>query len=788
MRIAFIGHAYHQKTRSSRFLIDLLEQHATVDLLFGEPGSSASWSWAAAFDENAYDAIIVFQLHEAFDLLSGRHPNVTFVPMYDAMFWAGEFYWTSAFNKAKIACFSWTLRQEVMRHGAVHAGFQYYPDPAGYPLVDDFSTLHGFFWYRTLEITPAHVFRLCRGTQFERFTVHDAPDPGQAAEGGWTAPPNIGALDVTRWSADRNAYAASLRDANVFFAPRLLEGIGMSVLEAMASGMCVASPDTPTMNEYISNGTNGLLYVRERATPLDFADARRIGARARESIARGHQRWLTSIPALLDFITTPTAIVRAGARTLIPVRNRFETDPPPAPAGRPLVSVVTVCRNAEAELEATITNVLGQTGCDFEYVVVDGDSTDGTLDIIHRHADRIAAWRSTQDNGPYDAMNAALELVRGEWVLFMNAGDSFASEDALQRMFAHVPAGTDVVYGHHIYRREDHTEELRHAAEFETTWSRLQRGDLWFDWLSGIPCHQATAIRRDLLAQLRFDPRYQIAADHDVMFRARAGGARFFNCDEVIAIYVAGGLSAQKYERCRQEWAEIARTYGDSAAADRFYAHLEAVSTASGSISQIARLRRMARRVIAGLDRLSPPMARGAERILRSARLRRILRPLLRRSPLPPGEPNAFYEADLLEGIDFSQPGLPDMLSALDGVSHAETWGRWTNGPTVTLRFRAPLPQNFDLILAAHALSRNADRPVEIRVGRMRAKVKISGRPDGRYQIALTNPDAVDTLVLRIPAPASPNKLWPGQSSDCRAVGLALVHLKIVVHETRPTP
>jgi glycosyltransferase involved in cell wall biosynthesis len=583
MRVAVIGHAYHQKTRSSRFLIDLLEQCASVDLLFGEPGIGANWEWAAEFDETRYDAIVIFQLDEAFGLLSGRHPSVVFVPMYDSIMWQDGLFWKPEFNAAKIACFSWALRQEVMRQDAVYAGFQYYPDPAQYPVVEDFSMLRGFLWYRTQPITPDHVFRLSQGSHFESFLIHNAPDPGHEMEGSWTAPPHIGRLDITTWSADHNAYAANLRTANVFFAPRLREGIGTSVLEAMASGLCVVAPDAPTMNEYISNGTNGLLYTLERDDRLDFTDARRIGARARESIERGHQRWLTSIPALLEFILTPTATVRAGKQTLIPVRNRFETERLAAFAGRPLVSVVTVCRNAEATLEDTMVNVLGQTGCDFEYVLVDGLSTDGTLAIIQRYAGQIAAWRSGKDYGPYDAMNQALELARGEWVLFMNAGDSFVSEDALRRMFAHLPADADVVHGHHIYRQDDGSEALRNSAEFDMTWSRLQRGDLWFDWLSGIPCHQATAVRRDLLTEMRFDPRYRIAADHDLMFKVRAEGARFFNCDEVIAIYVGGGLSARQYATCRREWAEIARAYGDVPAADRFYAHLEEVSTVAAT-------------------------------------------------------------------------------------------------------------------------------------------------------------------------------------------------------------
>jgi GT2 family glycosyltransferase len=632
MRIAYIGHAFHQRTGSTRFLIDILEQHATVERWDGEPGSGASWKWRADFDENRYDAIVIFQLHEAFELLSGRHPNVTFVPMYDAMIWAENFYWKPSFHKAKIACFSWALRQEVMRRGAVHAGFQYFPDPSRHAITEDFSTLRGFMWYRRREITPALVFGLCGDAEFERFIVHDAPDPDHETTKALIIPPNVRRLDRTSWSADGAAYGAALRDSNIFFAPRPLEGIGMSVLEAMARGHCVVAQNAPTMNEYISHGTNGLLWNPSRRGHLDFGAARSIGARARESIERGHQRWLSSIPALLDFVATPTAALRDGTRSFIPVCDHFAPEPAPAPPGRKLVSVITVCRDAAGVLEATMHSVLSQTGCDFEYIVFDGSSTDGSMDIIQRHADRLAAWRSEPDGGPYDAMNAALGLARGEWVLFMNAGDAFASEDALRRMFAHVPHDTGVVYGHHIFRRENGTEELHRAAEFETTWSRLLRGDLWFDWLAGLPGHQATAVRLDLLARLRFDTEYRIAADHDLLFRARAQGATFFNCDEVVAIYVAGGLSARQYEKCKKEWVRIARKHGDAAAAARFFALLNTRESAPAAAGRISRLGRLAMRIVAMLDRYSPALARGFEQVVRSPAAREVAR-LLRRVP-----------------------------------------------------------------------------------------------------------------------------------------------------------
>jgi glycosyltransferase involved in cell wall biosynthesis len=630
MRVAYIGHAYHQKTGSTKFFIELLRQYATVDVLIGEQESGATWPWVADFDENRYDIIVVFQMHEALGLLSGRHPNVIFVPMYDAMLWAGNFYWKSSFEKAKIACFSWALRQQMMLRGAVHAGFQYFPDPSLYPVTQDFGTLRGFLWHRRREIPPTLAFNLTLGTQFDKFVIHDAPDPGHQSENPLIKPTNIRCLERTMWSEDGKGYETAQSEANVFFAPRPHEGIGMSVLGAMASGHCVVAPDAPTMNEYISNGTTGLLYNPHRPSPPDFTEARAIGARARESIQRGHERWLTSIPVLMEFIATPTAVLRGGARPLISVRNNYAPDPAPVPPGRKLVSVVTVCRDAEPVLEATMASVLGQTGCDFEYLVLDRGSTDRSTEIIRSHADRLAMWRSAPDNGPYETMNAALELIRGEWVLFMNAGDTFASEDALRRMFSRAPPDADIVFGHHVRRLLTGGDELRLAAGFETTWSRLRRGDLSHGWLSGLPAHPATAVRRQLLMRSPFDTSYKIAADHHLLFRARAAGTRFFNCDEVVAIHAEAGLSRAKLELCVEERLRIACLYGDADAAKRFFTRFVEKPAARGRISRVGGI---ALHVINILDRYSPALARTAERIARSAAVRNTVRRLLRRPP-----------------------------------------------------------------------------------------------------------------------------------------------------------
>ncbi len=311
MRLAFFGLGYHAKTGSSRFLLDLLQRHASVDAFFAEADVAAVRRAAPDFDEDRYDAIVIWQLHEAFALLSGRHPNVTFAPMYDAMWRGGAFTWKPSFDAAKILCFSWALRAEVMRRAPVHARVQYFPDPAAVPPVTDFATLRGFLWYRRRDIPPEAAFALTAGTPFASLAIHDAPDPGHEAPFPAAAPAHVARLGRTAWSADGSAFADALAAANVFFAPRPLEGIGMAFLEAMVRGLCVVAPDAPTMNEYISHGTNGLLHAPGHRTPLDFTQAREIGARARESMLRGRAGWEAGIPALLDFIATPKAAIAA---------------------------------------------------------------------------------------------------------------------------------------------------------------------------------------------------------------------------------------------------------------------------------------------------------------------------------------------------------------------------------------------------------------------------------------------------------------------------------------------
>lgn len=575
MRIAAIDHSYHQTTKSTDFFYEILSKIGSVRRFHDDSWCGGNNDWRLNFDESDYDLIVIWQIHEAFSALTGKHDNVLFVPMYDAMFKGPNFhnfYWKSEFGQAKCLSFCRKLHQEISRRNGISRYFKYFPDPANYDTTSDFSDIRPFFWYRRGEIDTNIVFELCADTKIKKFMIHNAPDPGQAHLSIPNFPKNISNYEITTWFESAADYHAAQLRNNVFFVPRPIEGIGMAFLEAMASGCCVVAPDLPTMNEYIANGTNGMLYSFERKFPLHFGRAREIGARARETVERGFVEWQRELPDLIEFIITPKSRLKPARAPGVQYAPGSAAPPISSTAK---VSVVTICLNASTHLEATIQSVLGQDLPDLEYIILDGASKDGSLAIIKKYAERLAHWQSEPDQGVYHAMNKAMDHCTGDWVLFMNAGDTFSDLHSLSRMFRQVPKDTDIVYGHHFYVPVGGAAEYHAAADFETTWDRLQRGELWFDWLAGIPGHQATAVRRTLLEKLRFDTSFHIAADHDLLFRARQGGAKFFNCDEIISIYAGGGMSAKNYPLCKQEWARLGRHYGDAAAVEHFYALLK---------------------------------------------------------------------------------------------------------------------------------------------------------------------------------------------------------------------
>lgn len=165
----------------------------------------------------------------------------------------------------------------------------------------------------------------------------------------------------------------------------------------------------------------------------------------------------------------------------------------------PIFSIITVSYNEKRNIQKTIDSVLGQTFHDFEYIVVDGGSTDGTKDIIQQHGRHLAWWCSEPDGGIYNAMNKGVTHATGNYVIFMNAGDWLHDEHVLENVYKS-GMRADIIEGHTI--RAD--KMVRQRAVYEDIFEHLFTDNI---------SHQGAFIRRELLLAHPYDEKYKIVSD-----------------------------------------------------------------------------------------------------------------------------------------------------------------------------------------------------------------------------------------------------------------------------------
>jgi glycosyltransferase involved in cell wall biosynthesis len=220
---------------------------------------------------------------------------------------------------------------------------------------------------------------------------------------------------------------------------------------------------------------------------------------------------------------------------------------------QPKLSVITVVYNGVKDIERTMLSVLNQTYPNIEYLIIDGKSNDGTLEIIKKYQDRIKLM-SERDTGIYDAMNKGLKMANGDYILFMNAGDEIYASDAVAKVFA-TANDADIYYGE-TEMINDIGESLgqrRHKAPEKFTWRSFKYG------MS--VSHQAIYIRRSLTEQ--YNERYHLSADIDWIIRAAKKAKKIIKVDGYVAKYLVGGMSKQKHKQSLLErYAIMNRYYG----------------------------------------------------------------------------------------------------------------------------------------------------------------------------------------------------------------------------------
>ena len=199
---------------------------------------------------------------------------------------------------------------------------------------------------------------------------------------------------------------------------------------------------------------------------------------------------------------------------------------------KPLITVVTVVYNGAATLEQTIQSVVNQTYDNVEYIIIDGASTDGTLDIIKKYEDKIAYWQSEPDKGIYDAMNKGIELATGEYVALLNSGDWYEKNivETIIESYKQNPE-IDIFYALMRVLSEDKKELY---------------------WIYGyghkvlnsfMISHPTSFVRKSVYEKYRYNLAYKSAADYDLFLTLYQQGYSFYFIEKILANYLLGGMS-----------------------------------------------------------------------------------------------------------------------------------------------------------------------------------------------------------------------------------------------------
>jgi glycosyltransferase involved in cell wall biosynthesis len=201
----------------------------------------------------------------------------------------------------------------------------------------------------------------------------------------------------------------------------------------------------------------------------------------------------------------------------------------------PLVTVITVCLNAERHIEQTIKSVLTQTWRSLEYVIIDGGSTDNTLFIINRYREQLTHFLTEKDDGIADAMNKGVALAKGDFIIFLHADDYFRDNRSVEAAIAYLQDTTDIL----VCRIEFGKQRQR---------CKPRGFNLWTNFKTGI-FHQGALCRRSLIERLGgFDKQFQITMDYDFFLRAYREKATLVKAPVTLTVMRDIGISA------RQDW------------------------------------------------------------------------------------------------------------------------------------------------------------------------------------------------------------------------------------------
>lgn len=289
-KMIFITHPYHEKTKSCFFLIDFLKKFFDVDVFFGLNEN---------YLDEKYKHIVFFQISPDFKTLRElKNKNIIFFPMFDSS--PSEWKFQEWFNlkHCKIINFSKILHEKLNKWGFNSIYVQYFPEPQNfYPG----NKKEIFFWERINKVSFETVKKLFDEQNY-KVHIHTAIDPEQTFIKPSEQDEQKYSVTYSNWFETKEEMQNLIKEKQIYIAPREMEGIGMSFLEAMAMGKAVVANNQPTMNDYIQDGVNGYLFDLNNPKPINFSDIEQVQKNSYEYCQNGYQNWLNDRRKITDFI------------------------------------------------------------------------------------------------------------------------------------------------------------------------------------------------------------------------------------------------------------------------------------------------------------------------------------------------------------------------------------------------------------------------------------------------------------------------------------------------------
>lgn len=306
-KLLFVGHGYHLKTGSSAFFVDLLRRHFEVVTVWdGSWDGSTGPLDAPQLNGHGADLVVFFQVLPRRRVLQKLDCRRLFwVPMRDGVSLKPGPWRRLRPSGLRLVSFCAEMHRYAVGHGLASLPVEYWPPLPPAPAIADDAPLHILFWMRRGNLGWPTLKALLGETRPARIVIRASADPGETLQLPDEADCREYRIErVDRW-LEKADYEALLQGCNVYVAPRLQEGIGLSFLEAMALGQAVIAPDRATMNEYLRHGGNGWLFDPERPRPLDFSQVPALRRAARADAERGRAQWLAAEPALAAWLADP---------------------------------------------------------------------------------------------------------------------------------------------------------------------------------------------------------------------------------------------------------------------------------------------------------------------------------------------------------------------------------------------------------------------------------------------------------------------------------------------------